>query len=526
MMVFSRVAACLCLLIWAVGSTFAALHWMHLLQLQSYRAHELWHRLVGAPLKLAGGLLPALAALPFAIFATEQEETLWAWAVCSVLFAFAAAALRPRRKKVKKPLVFTGRVKRLCAVYALLLLLCLALSIVLYVQGGRWLLPVSLALLLSLLLAVLANWICAPVEWAVKRWYTNDAIKMLRGSPGLLTLGVTGSYGKTSVKTYLGALMGVQYDTLITPESFNTPMGVVRTVREHLRATHEVFVCEMGARHVGDIKELCDLVHPQHGLITAIGNQHLETFHTQEAIVRTKYELADALPPEGKLFLNGDCALIRDNLPNRPYITYGLAEGNDYRATDVEITLTGTNFKVTAPDGESYSYRMQLIGEHSVLNVTGAIAVCHAFGIPLASLAPAVRKLTAVPHRMQLRAGEITYIDDAYNSNPAGCRAALETLERFDACRILVTPGMVELGADMERCNEEFGAQAAAVCDLCVLVGEKQAQPIRRGLLGVGYPEERIRVVRTLQEALAEVNAFRAEKRKVVLLENDLPDQY
>lgn len=526
MIVFCRVFACLCLLLWAVGSAFAALHWMHLLQLQSYRAHELWRRLVGAPVKLMGGLLPALLALPFACFATEQSETLWAWVVCAVLFASTCLTLRPRRKNVKKPLVFTGRVKRLSVVYAFLFLLCLIPSILLFLRGGRWLLPVALALLLSPLLAVLANWICTPVEQGVKRWYTNDAIKKLRACPDLLLLGVTGSYGKTSVKTYLGALLGVKYDTLITPESYNTPMGVVRTVREHLRATHEVFVCEMGARHVGDIKELCDLVHPQHGLITAIGNQHLETFHTQEAIVRTKYELADALPPDGKLFLNGDCALIRENLPARPYITYGLAEGNDYRATDVVLTLSGTTFTVTAPNGESASYRMPLIGEHSVLNVTGAIAVCHAFGIPLVALAPAVRKLTAVPHRMQLRPGEITYIDDAYNSNPAGCRAALETLGKFDACRILVTPGMVELGADMERCNEEFGAQAAAVCDLCVLVGEKQAVPIRRGLINAGYLEERIRVVRTLQEALAEVNAFRAEKRKVVLLENDLPDQY
>ena len=161
-----------------------------------------------------------------------------------------------------------------------------------------------------------------------------------------------------------------------------------------------------------------------------------------------------------------------------------------------------------------------------MLNVTGALAVCHAFGIPLASLAPAVRKLTAVPHRMQLLPGEVTYIDDAYNSNPAGCRAALETLGRFDACRILVTPGMVELGADTEKCNEAFGEQAAEVCDYCVLVGEKQAIPIRRGLEARGYPPTQVRVVRTLDEALAAVRSFPTEKRKVVLLENDLPDQY
>ena len=489
MTVFFGAFAGVCLLVWGVSAWISALHWVHLLQLQSYRPTEVWRRLVGAPRKLAGGLLPAALSLPFAYFATATAGRAWLWGVCAWLFAVCAWGSSPR-ERAKKPFVLAA------------------------------------ALVCSPLIAWVACELCAPVEAWVKRWYRRDALRRLRACPDLLTVGVTGSYGKTSVKTYLGALLDVQFDTLITPESFNTPMGVVRTVREHLRPTHEVFVCEMGARHVGDIKELCDMVHPRHGVITAIGNQHLETFHTQENIVRTKFELADALPPDGLLFLNGDCDLIRDNLPDRPRLLYGLREGNDYRATDVEVSLSGTAFTLTAPDGETVRFRMRLLGEHSVLNVTGALAVCHAFGIPLASLAPAVRKLTAVPHRMQLLPGEVTYIDDAYNSNPAGCRAALETLGRFDACRILVTPGMVELGTDTEKCNEAFGEQAAEVCDYCVLVGEKQAIPIRRGLEARGYPSAQIRVVRTLDEALAAVRSFPTEKRKVVLLENDLPDQY
>lgn len=525
MTVFFGVVAGVCLFLWGVCAWVAALHWIHLLQLQSYRPTEVWRRLVGAPRKLAGGLLPAVLSLPFAFFASATAGRAWLWGVCAWLFAVCARCFCPY-ERAKKPLKFTGRVKRLCAVYGLLLAVCAGFAVVRYLRYGRGLFVLAVALVCSPLIAWVACELCAPVEAWVKRWYRRDALRRLRACPDLLTVGVTGSYGKTSVKTYLGALLDVKFDTLITPESFNTPMGVVRTVREHLRPTHEVFVCEMGARHVGDIKELCDMVHPRHGVITAIGNQHLETFHTQENIVRTKFELADALPPDGMLFLNGDCDLIRDNLPDRPRLLYGLREGNDYRATDVEVSLSGTAFTLTAPDGETVRFRMRLLGEHSVLNVTGALAVCHAFGIPLASLAPAVRKLTAVPHRMQLLPGEVTYIDDAYNSNPAGCHAALETLGRFDACRILVTPGMVELGADTEKCNEAFGEQAAEVCDYCVLVGEKQAIPIRRGLEARGYPPTQIRVVRTLDEALSEVRAFPTEKRKVVLLENDLPDQY
>lgn len=500
-----------CLLLWLTAVCFASVRWFHMLQLNSYRARTQFRRFKETPDKLFC-LLPVLGALVFSFL-----HTLWAEIATALFLALAAFTLLPR--KAKKPLVYTGRVKRMLATEALLYAVCAVL--------GYWFgfVPM-LALLCSPLLAMLANLLNSPIEASVRKWYINDARKKLRACPNLLLLGVTGSYGKTSVKSYLGQLLNVKYDTLITPESFNTPMGVVRTVREHLKATHEVFVCEMGARHVGDIKELCDLVHPMHGLITAIGNQHLETFKTQENVVKTKYELADSLPADGKLFLNGDCELILQNLPSRPYITYGLGEQNHYHASDVAVSLSGTEFTVHAPNGESERFRMRLLGGHSVLNVTGAIAVCHTFGIPLSSLQGAVRKLAPVEHRMQLLPGEITYIDDAYNSNPAGCKAALDTLAMFDACRILVTPGMVELGDAMDACNEAFGRQAAPVCDLCVLVGEKQAEPIRRGLLAEGFPEDRIRVVHTLQEGLAQVRAFYSEKKKIVLLENDLPDNY
>lgn len=497
--------------LYLTAAVFACLRWVHNLQLNSYQNKTQLRRFRSAPEKLFC-LLPLLPAwvfsfLPFA----------WAKIVTLVFLALSCLSLKPG--KAKKPLVFTARVKRLLAVTAVLLLV---------LAFGGWFVPALSvgALFLSPLVILLANLLCAPMEKAVRNWYIKDAQRILRSCPELLILGVTGSYGKTSVKSYLGALLNAGFDTLITPESFNTPMGVVRTVRENLRSTHEIFVCEMGARHAGDIKELCDLVHPKHGVITAVGNQHLESFRTHENIRKTKYELADALPPDGKLFVNWDCEAIRENPPARPYLTYGFSEGCDYRAVEIELTLSGTSFTVEFPDGTRQNYRMPLIGEHSVLNVTGAVAVCHAFGIHPSALVPAMRKLKSVPHRMELRPGPITYIDDAYNSNPAGCKAALDTLARFDACRILVTPGMVELGSAWEEENKAFGRHAARVCDLCVLVGIREAEPIKAGLLEEGFPEERIAVVSSLQEGLARVNSFYSEKKKVVLLENDLPDNY
>ncbi len=503
---------------WAVCSAFAALRWVHMLQLNSYRLSTQCRWMKTHPQKLLCLFVPLLA-LVFSCFDGPVLRIL-----CAAFALLSLAALFPR--KAKKPLVFTGRVKRLLAMYALLSLLGLLAASLL---GGKRMLVIPFALLTaSPLLTLLAALLCDPFEAAVRRYYIRDAQSKLRSCPNLLIVGVTGSYGKTSVKSYLGQLLSVQFDTLITPESYNTPMGVVRTVRERLGATHEVFVCEMGARHVGDIRELCELVHPVHGIITAVGNQHLETFHTPEAIRNTKYELSDALPPDGILLVNGDCEQITGKPPSHAYLTYGTHPNCDYRAQDIQVTTHGTTFTAVTPDGERYTFRMPLIGTHSVQNVMGAIAFCHRLGIPLPMLAPAVQKLQAVPHRMQLiQGGDVTFLDDAYNSNPQGCRAALETLARFDACRILVTPGMVELGEAMEQCNEQFGAQAASVCDFCVLVGEKQAVPIRRGLLREQFPEERILVVRTVQEAIAAARAFRSDKpKKVILLENDLPDNY
>ena len=506
------------LLIAALASWNGIRRFLHVLQLNSYKPSTQlrWMKTHRERLLCC---VPALLAVVFGCF-----DALWAQIVCTVWEALSVLTLCP--KKAKKPLVWTARAKRLAAANGLLFLL---LALAGFFCGGAWkfLLP-ALFPAFSPLWMLLANLLCAPIEKAVRQWYIDDAVKKLRACPDLDVFGITGSYGKTSVKSYLGQLLSSKYDTLITPESYNTPMGVVRTVRERLKATHRIFVCEMGARNVGDIKELCDLVHPRCGLITAVGNQHLETFRTPENILKTKFELADALPADGLLFLNADSEPIRAHLPalDRPYITYGTTDDCDFYATDVSLSQNGTSFVLHTKDGQSYPFRMKLIGTHSVLNVTGALAVCLTFGISPELLAPAVRRLEAVPHRMQLLPGAITYIDDAYNSNPAGCKAALKTLSMFDACRILVTPGMVELGDDMKKCNREFGLQASEVCDEVYLVGEAQAVPIRAGLLDGGFPESKIHVTHTLPDALSALRALQTEKPKIVLLENDLPDNY
>ena len=443
-------------------------------------------------------------------------------------------------KKFKKPLVYTARVKRMLVTFFILIAASFtgaffAAKRVDFEGAYRFtnVLPfifVGAALYLTPILVPLSNLINKPVEKAVQNWYINDAKKKLADMPSLHKVGITGSYGKTSMKFYLSELLSSQYETLKTPESFNTPMGVTITIRRDLRPTHQYFICEMGARRVHEIKELCGIANPHDGIITSVGPQHLETFRSIENVLNTKFELADAVQAAGgKIYLNGDNELIRRKAPEyKNTVLYGLQESNDYRATDITVSDKGTEFTVTAPDGESLRYSMKLLGEHNVQNVLGAIAYAHGTGISLDKLLLPVKRIAAVPHRLQLldKGNGVTYIDDAYNSNPNGCRAALNVLSLFDACRILVTPGMVELGAKQEELNFEFGQEAAKACDYIVLVGKNQTVPIYNGIKDAGYNMEQVFVADNLNEALAKVQAYQTSKKKVVLLENDLPDNY
>lgn len=449
-------------------------------------------------------------------------------------------------KKFKKPLVYTARVKRMMTTFFILVALIFAFGFfsttldytVLsdglksekkYFYHNLPFYCINLALYLTPTLVPLSNIINKPVEKAVQNWYINDAKKILASCPDLHKVGITGSYGKTSMKFYLSELLSSQYETLKTPESFNTPMGVTITIRRDLKPTHQYFICEMGARRVHEIKELCGIASPHDGIITSVGPQHLETFGSIDNVVNTKFELADSISALGKVYLNGDNELIRKKAPDYPNaITYGLQEGNDWRATDVSVSDRGTEFTVTAPDGKSCRYSTKLLGEHNVQNLLGAIAYAAGTGIPMEKLVLPVKRIAAVPHRLQLldKGNGVTFIDDAYNSNPSGCRAALAVLGLFDACRILVTPGMVELGAKQEELNYEFGQEASKACDYIVLVGKKQTEPIYNGIKDSGYDMSKVYVADSLNDALAKVNAYTTDKKKIVLLENDLPDNY
>ena len=455
----------------------------------------------------------------------------------------------------KKPLVLTQRAKRLLVTHIIFtfiipaalffitffLLKDLLLSIA-FLSGS--LLFLTAATPFTIMFSAI---LISPVEKAVQNAFIRDAKKKLSAvrKNGLTVIGITGSYGKTSVKFFLRDLLSVKFSVCATPSSFNTPMGVVRTIRENMKGSDRIFLCEMGARNVGDIRELCDMVEPDHGVITAVGPQHLETFKDISNIKKTKFELYDSVTKNGGMvFLNGDDENIRDEEASRSsyekIIWYSTDEGiavNGFKASDIKADMSGTQFTVTTLRGEKASFAMQLIGGYNVINVLSAISVASMLGIGLSELIVPVRRLRPTEHRMCLRPGgeNTTIVDDAYNSNPVGSKAAVMTMALFrDGEKIVVTPGMVELGEKQEEYNEAFGRYMAEYgMDYILLVsgtnglGEKNVNAMKEGALSEGFDEERIHVFNDVKEAIEYAyTGIRTNRHKYILLENDLPENY
>ncbi len=526
----------------AWAAVWFTLYILHMFQQNSYKPREYreWMGLTSNIGRLLGKSLYAWISLPVLlheeVYTAETKVAVGCLIAGCLLNGMSILVNKPRQ--AKKPLVYTNRIKRMLITTGLIYVLSLAAALFVgelsgaVFQNGLWkIVCAGVLLVLFVLLPVLVllvNLLNSPVEKAVNQHYINDAARILKEMPNLTIIGVTGSYGKTSVKYFLSKLLSTQFSVLHTPGNYNTTLGVVRTIREQMKSFHEIFICEMGAREVGDIKEICDLVHPQYGIITSIGPQHLQSFHSIENIVSTKFELADAIPADGKVFLNYDNDYIRNHKIVKQVVSYGTSrEDVTYLAYDITVSKEGSAFKMKDNLGEEHEFHTRLVGNHNVQNIAGAIAVANTLGIPMNKLVYPVKQLESVPHRLQLlKQGNRTILDDSYNSNKNGFKAALDTLAMFDDLRILMTPGMVELGEKQYAENKEVGVYASDKCDYAILVGKEQTKPIQDGLLENGFEKSRMILVDNLQEAFQMVNAIPGEKHKVILIENDLPDNY
>ena len=449
-------------------------------------------------------------------------------------------------KNQKTPIVWTDRAKRLLKKHKLVNFIAFVLIVVfslgIFDGSGSYVISILATLILSFLiyfyqyrLLILTNKWAKPTEDKINMGFYKSAqakIKKFKEEEGLKVLGITGSFGKTSVKFISDTILSEGLRVKNTPSSFNTPMGLSKIINNELERDREVFIAELGAKVPGEIHEVAELVQPDIGIITAIGPTHMHLFKTIENIQKTKYELIEDLPEDGIAIFNYDNDYVKplaDKTKKKTY-RYGTKDFDklDVYADEIKVNETGSEFVLNIKGVGEIKCSTRLLGVHNISNLLAAATAAHVLGLSLEEIQRGISKVETVEHRLSLipSSNNTIVIDDAFNSNPVGFRAALDVLREFkDHRKIIITPGMVELGDMEEEENRKIGQVMADVLDFAILVGKKRTLPIYEGLKDKNFDEEKIYRVSSLDEA-TKVLAKISMAGDVVLFENDLPDNY
>lgn len=445
-------------------------------------------------------------------------------ALCSLaayIIFYSAYFVADRKIALRSTAKVTPRFLRLYAVYALVTAIFCYAAVTLinfadYVLNSALFTTLKYVLfaplpLLSIPLLLLSNLISKLFETPHNRRFIKKAREKLASSD-IVVIGVTGSYGKTSVKNILYNMLSQKLRVLATPQSYNTPIGIAMTVNGANLGDYDVFIAEMGARHEGDIAELCSVCRPDYSVITGICGQHLQTFGTFDAVVRAKGEIISGT--RHATFVAADC--------------YDL-----YAANPRVERCAGAENIVCSPEGVEFDLHLsspvrcksKLLGAHAAHNIALAARVALAMGLSDEEILAGIEKVDFIEHRLQLiKSGGINIIDDGYNSNVRGARAALEVLKLFDGGKVVVTPGLVELGVLEEKENYALGKLLVGF-DRVILVGETLCVPVKYGYLENGGDPEKLSVVPTLFHAQEKLKGMLGAGDTVLFL-NDVPDVY
>ena len=466
------------------------------------------------------------------IFLIIKVNSLFIMATIVILYTFLSLWYinKEKNEQVKLSLKITARVKRLFITQTILYLIPV---IIIYFKFNEdhlliYYLIMGLLVYLNYFVTLITSYINYPIEKLLSLRFKIKAIRKLKSMQNLKVIGITGSYGKTSSKNILNDILSIKYNVLPTPKNFNTPVGLTITINNYLDKFNDFLIAEMGAFKKGEIKYLCDYVKPTYGILTKIGTAHLESFGSQENIQKGKFELIESLPSDGIGILNGDDELqVNYKLKNNCKIVFiGIDNKNvDVKASNIKLSNTGSTFDVTFKgDKKKYKFETKLLGQANIYNILAGIALGKELGLTVKQLQAGVKRVNTIEHRLEMKKYyDINIIDDAYNSNPVGAKMALDVLKLMPGKRIVVTPGMIEMGSMQKELNKEFGKQIAESVDEVILVGKNQTKDIYDGIVSKKFKKEKIHIINDVKEAFPMMQQLK-EKDTYVLLENDLPD--
>ncbi len=506
--------------------SLASLRLMGILQQEGYASLNLlkWYFYRGNMHHRRMALLALILALTAALFNVCFSFLGYDYAnlmsIIPVLGAFAVYFVADKRYALKVPLKYTTRAVRLIVAHTVICIVICALfafglAAIAYVADYTWIkllrfVPIAVMPVLTPLTLALANTAMKAYEIPHLNGYIRRATRALDAS-SCVKVGITGSFGKTSVKRIAAHILGTKYKVLATPASYNTPVGIAKCVGE-TPPECDIFLAEMGARRVGEIAELCNMVKPTVGVVTGVCAQHVETFGSLENIYHEKGELARRAQ---RVILGETAADMREDAAH---------EGVDFAAEDVELTQGGVSFTLRVGEKRAH-VECELLGRHAAQDIALAAALCIELGMPFEEIVASIPSVKPVPHRLEKSvSGGVVILDDAYNSNALGAKDAVEALKCFGGKKFVVTPGLVELGEIEEETNEGVGASFVGL-DRIILVGESRVLALRTGYLSAGGAAENVTVVPTLHRA-EELLAAELSEGDAVLFLNDLPDKY
>ena len=455
----------------------------------------------------------------------------WVFASITLLY-YAFLALHTMRQFKNRKLVlplFTSRI--LLIIIVSILAHAAVLILILHLVHDKWILQGKLALdFFSPFICYLGVFISNPLVNAYKKKIFKKASEKRTSLDGVLTIGITGSYGKTSTKEFLATILSEKFSVLKTESNNNTDIGVANTILHKLDSSYDIFVAEMGAYKIGEIAKTAAMVKPSIGVLTGLGPQHLSLFGGMQNTQKAKYELIESLPEKGLAIFNGDNDGVRSlfrkcTKPKRLYTSDRLLDFSNIagiQAESMRYTNEGMEIKVHDENNNNEVITTSLLGKHNATNLLGAITVARSVGMSFDEIRRGVRKLKPLSHTLQPMQGinHTVVVDDSYSGNMHGVFAALEVLSRMKGNKkILVLQPLIELGEVASKVHRDIGIKIGEICDYCVVTSKDYYSLLYQEATKNGMRKDAMFCIENPKNAFEKIEQI-TNKRDIILVEN------
>ncbi len=439
-----------------------------------------------------------------------------------ILGLIIVVLLKPHKYIIK--LQFTSRIIRLSVTIVTIMII----PFVILPQAHLIFFTIELFFLPFILF--ISNIINTPLENFIKKIYLNVAKKKLNQNKNLIKIAITGSYGKTTTKNILNHLLCLNYISLATPKSYNTLMGITKTINQSLKSTTEVFIMEMGAFKKGEIRKMVKEFPPDISVITEVGPQHLSTFKSIEGVLQAKLEIVSNQPYESSLVINCGNKYLRDvKIINiKDVYKVGIDKDNEYYLSNIKTEQGKTTFVIKRPNGPDLQVESFLLGKHNALNILICYAILQALkkydiDVSDSEFINRVKTLPQVAHRLEYKRQNNYHIyDDSYNSNVAGFTSAIDIFKELKTKKVIITPGIVDGGKYSKEINEEMANKMIMQFDDIYLIKNKN---IIYYINIFNQHKQEYQLFNSFKDAYI---AFKEKYKEEVslLIENDLPDNF